>query len=135
MDIKEIIKNKINALEKEKQELAESDIWIEQALKLAVAIEIKIDILKELLEEIEREKMSKKIKLLYFENAPVVIEVEERKVPTKITAIKLRALYNSDRKIEVRAISFDYSKMSNDEIIEYFETLKKERREELFPVL
>ena len=135
MDIKEIIKNKINALEKEKQELAESDIWIEQALKLAVAIEIKIDILKELLEEIEREKMSKKIKLLYFENAPVVIEVEERKVPTKITAIKLRALYNSDRKIEGRAISFDYSKMSNDEIIEYFETLKKERREELFPVL
>ncbi|BBM35404.1 intermediate filament C protein [Pseudoleptotrichia goodfellowii] len=55
MDIKETIKNKINVLEKEKQELAESDIWIEQALKLALAIEIKIDILKELLEEIEED--------------------------------------------------------------------------------
>ena len=79
--------------------------------------------------------MNKKIKLLYFENAPVVIEVEEREVSIKTTNLKLRALYNSDRKIEVRAINFDYSKMSNDEIIEYFETLKKERREELFPVL
>ena len=76
-----------------------------------------------------------KIKLLYFENAPAVVEVEERKVSTKITAIKLRARFNPDRKIEVRALSFDYSKMSNDEILGYFETLKKERREELFPVL
>lgn len=79
--------------------------------------------------------MSNKIKLLYFENAPVVIEVEERKVSAKITHAKLRALYNSDRKIEVRAINFDYSRMTNDEILGYFETLKKERREELFPVL
>ncbi|BBM35402.1 hypothetical protein [Pseudoleptotrichia goodfellowii] len=79
--------------------------------------------------------MSNKIKLLYFENAPVVIEVEERKVSAKITHAKLRALYNSDRKIEVRAINFDYSRMTNDEIIGYFETLKEARREELFPVL
>lgn len=79
--------------------------------------------------------MSKKIKLLYFENSPLIIEVEERKVPTKITAIKLRARFNPDRKIEVRAILFDYNKMLNDEIIEYFETLKEKRREELFPVL
>ena len=35
----------------------------------------------------------------------------------------------------MRAINFDYSKMSNDEILGYFETLKKERQEELFPVL
>ena len=79
--------------------------------------------------------MSNKIKLLYFENAPIVIEVEERKVPAKITHAKLRALYNIDRKIEIRAILFDYSKMSNDEIIEFFETLKEARREELFPIL
>ena len=79
--------------------------------------------------------MSNKIKLLYFENAPLIIEVEERKVSTKITAIKLRARFNPDRKIEVRALSFDYSKMSNDEIIEFFETLKETRREELFPIL
>lgn len=79
--------------------------------------------------------MNNKIKLLYFENAPLIIEVEERKVPAKITYAKLRALYNIDRKIEIRAISFDYSQMSNDEILEYFETLKETRREELFPIL
>lgn len=53
MDIKEIIKNKINALEKEKEELEESDIWIEHKNKLCFSIDIKIEILEELLEEIE----------------------------------------------------------------------------------
>ena len=56
MNIKEIIKNKINALENEKQELAESDIWIEHKNKLCFSIDIKIEILEELLEEIEEDE-------------------------------------------------------------------------------
>lgn len=52
-DLKEKIKNKIKQLEEEKEELEDSNTWIEHKQKLSFAIDIKLEVLEEILGESE----------------------------------------------------------------------------------
>nr|DAX95445.1 MAG TPA: hypothetical protein [Caudoviricetes sp.] len=53
MGLKEKIKNKIKQFEEEKEELGDSDIWIDHKQKLIFVINIKLEVLREILGESE----------------------------------------------------------------------------------
>lgn len=53
MDLIERIKSKIKELEKEKSEVKKQNLWIEQEKKLLFEIDIKLEVLEEILYESE----------------------------------------------------------------------------------
>ena len=53
MDLIERIKSKIKELEKEKKKVKKQNLWIEQEKKLLFVIDIKLEVLEEILYESE----------------------------------------------------------------------------------